>query len=265
MLESPIKWAGGKRWLVRAGNIPTPSDYRAYFEPFLGGASLFFSLGPNAGTISDKNEELIHLYRALRVYPRQLYRRLKQHQERHNGAYYYTVRGRTPTDAVERAARFLYLNRACWNGLYRVNKCGRFNVPKGSRDKIVFDSDDFVALACALRRVRICCSDFEDVVGEAGLGDFVFADPPYTVKHSNNGFLRYNEDLFSWEDQERLSDVLHRAASRGCFVTVTNADHDSVRRLYRKAEYKRIGRVSRMAGDIRMRGKVTEALFTFNL
>ena len=134
----------------------------------------------------------------------------------------------------------------------------------GTKQKIVFDYDDFIGMSGVLQNVSLLCSDFEDVIDQAEKNDFIFVDPPYTVKHNLNGFIQYNEEIFSWQDQERLFNVLERAASRGCFITVTNADHESIRDLYKSATYRQVSRSSVLAGVGHKRGTVTEAIFTFN-
>jgi len=131
----------------------------------------------------------------------------------------------------------IYLNRTCFNGIYRVNLEGNFNVPKGTKSSVVFDTDDFKAVAELLATADLRTSDFASVIEEAGQGDFVFADPPYTVNHNNNGFVKYNEKLFSWEDQQRLVVALARARGRGAMIVATNADHNSLRQLYRDAGF----------------------------
>lgn len=263
MPEPFLKWAGGKRWLARRPNW-MPERYRAYVEPFLGGGSVFFSLQPERGLLNDRNKELMNMYRVLRDHPELLRDHLQDHQKRHSEKHYYDVRSEVPSSRVERAARFLYLNRACWNGLYRVNRYGIFNVPKGTKDKVFFETDDYIGASKALRRVKLRSTDFEKIIDKAEPEDFVFVDPPYTVKHNLNGFARYNEKIFSWSDQERLARSVERAFRRGCFVAVTNADHKSVRDLYNFANYSPLTRSSVLAADSRKRMPITEALFSCN-
>lgn len=263
MPEPFLKWAGGKRWLVGRPNWQ-PERYRSYIEPFLGGGSVFFSLEPERGLLNDRNKELMNMYRVLRDYPELLREHLQEHQRRHTESHYYEVRAAVLDCGIERAARFLYLNRACWNGLYRVNRNGAFNVPKGTKDKVFFETDDYIGASRALRRVKLRSTDFEKIIDQAEPGDFVFVDPPYTVKHNLNGFVRYNERIFSWSDQERLAGAVERAFRRGCLVAVTNADHESVRELYEFAECSSLTRSSVLAADARKRAPTTEALFRCN-
>lgn len=258
-----LKWAGGKRWLVGRQHWQ-PEQYRSYVEPFLGGGSVFFALEPACGILNDRNKELMNMYRVLRDSPEQLREELQEHQRLHSARHYYDVRAATLDDRLERAARFLYLNRACWNGLYRVNRNGEFNVPKGTKDKVFFETDDYAGASRALRKVKLRSTDFEKIIDKAEAGDFVFVDPPYTVKHNLNGFVRYNERIFSWADQERLAGAVERASRRGCLVAVTNADHESVRELYDFAEYSPLTRSSVLAADARKRVPTTEALFRCN-
>ena len=259
-----LKWAGGKRWLVRSDDFVIPDKIGAYFEPFLGGGSVFFYLQPEFGVVSDKNPELINFYEIVRDYPLKMKEEIERHQTLHNKEHYYRIRELEPQCVLERAARFLYLNRACWNGLYRVNRKGRFNVPIGTKQKIAFESDDFEVVSKLLKQIELRCADFEEVISEASENDFVFVDPPYTVKHNLNGFIKYNDEMFSWQDQERLQRSVERAANRGCYVTVTNADHDSVKSLYTNANYRQISRASIIAGPKHKRMEITEAIYTYN-
>lgn len=232
-ISSFLKWAGGKRWLVNRHLDLFPRHFEKYFEPFVGSGAVFFSIRPRRGQLSDANAELINLYKAIKTAPDDLLRALRRHSRNHCTSYYYEIRAITPTDSIEQAARTLYLNRTCWNGLYRVNKRGEFNVPRGTKDTVIFPSDNFAATSRILRRMRICCCDFEDAVRQTKRGDFLFVDPPYTVRHNNNGFIKYNESIFTWEDQLRLGAAIERAAKRGVKILVTNADHKPIRDIYR--------------------------------
>jgi DNA adenine methylase len=227
-----LKWAGGKRWLVRRFPELIPQDFNQYHEPFLGSGAVFFHLNPKTASISDANEELVSAYMAIRDEPSNVMRLLRVHSNRHDDDYYYAVRDSRPSTKAARAARFLYLNRTCWNGLYRVNREGIFNVPRGTKDTVIFPTDDFHLISQRLRKVRLTCCDFESALDHARRNDFVFIDPPYTVKHNYNGFLKYNQSIFSWEDQVRLARAVQRARDRGTKVLVLNADHESVRDLY---------------------------------
>lgn len=262
MVNPVLKWAGGKRWLTGSELLPIPRSYQRYVEPFLGSGALFFHLAPPRALLSDLNKELIGLYQVLKDHPGKLWAIMQRHHHAHSKEYYYKIRTSTPDDPLEAAGRFLYLNRTCWNGLYRVNLKGTFNVPIGTKNTVVFDSDDFDAVSERLANTEIRCSDFEDVIAECGNGDFIFVDPPYTVQHNFNNFLKYNEKIFSWDDQLRLRAAVERAAHRGAFIAITNADHETVRQLYADfGTYTQLGRQSVLAGDATKRGITTEALF----
>jgi DNA adenine methylase len=232
-----LKWPGGKRWFVTRYAQLLPSEYGTYIEPFLGSGAVFFHLQPQKALLGDTNEELIATYRAIRSDPAGVRRHLRDHHRYHNAEYYYAVRCASMRTGITRAARFVYLNRTCFNGIYRVNLAGTFNVPIGTKTAVLLDSDDFGAVARILRRASLRPWDFERLIDRAVAGDLVFADPPYTVRHNNNGFVKYNETLFSWADQERLAKALTRAAGRGVKVVATNADHDEVAALYHSPAY----------------------------
>jgi DNA adenine methylase len=240
-----LKWAGGKRWLVKRGLIPVPESYSRYIEPFLGSGAVFFALSPKRAILADSNADLVRAYRAIRSDWEQVERHILTHHRHHDRQYYYRMRSSCPSDLYEQAARFIYLNRTCWNGLYRVNLAGEFNVPIGTKTDVSLQTDDFSTIAKLLRRCRILCSDFEKVIDQADKSDFLYIDPPYTIKHGNNGFIKYNERLFQWQDQVRLRDSVLRARKRGAHVIISNAHHPSIRELY--AEDFRLTSVSRFS------------------
>ncbi|SFS08497.1 DNA adenine methylase [Dyella sp. OK004] len=227
-----LKWPGGKRWLAAEHRNVFPKKYKRYVEPFLGSASVFFALQPERALLSDANEELITTYRAIRSRPKAVMDALNRHALKHCDTYYYEVRSMRPTGLIERAARLIYLNRTCFNGIYRVNLEGVFNVPRGTKNTVVLPTDDFHTLSRVLHGAELENKDFEEIIDQSGDGDFVFADPPYTVRHNTNGFIKYNEKLFSWADQERLAAALARARRRGARIVATNANHSSIRELY---------------------------------
>lgn len=257
-----LKWPGGKRWFVAQHLDLFPTTYNRYIEAFTGSASVFFALRPSRAILCDSNEELIATYRAVKSRSRKVVEALKQHAIRHSDEYYYEVREDMPTDAVARAARLIYLNRTCFNGIYRVNRKGQFNVPRGSKDTVLLESDNFSSIAAALRKAELISGDFSIAINRATEGDLVFADPPYTVRHNNNGFLNYNENIFSWSDQIRLADCLARAMARGAFVVSTNANHESVRDLYkdRGFECRTTSRFSAISGTGKDRGQYEELI-----
>jgi DNA adenine methylase len=258
-----LKWAGGKRWLFDAAFVKALPPHRRYIEPFLGGGAGFFAVAPEESVLSDVNSELVDLYAAVRDYPCELKQRLAELQETHGPEQYYLTRASSPTTGLERAVRSLYLNRTCWNGLYRLNKKGEFNVPIGTKTAIVLPTDDFQAASYLLRNTKLRCADFEAVIDDAGDGDLIFADPPYTVKHNLNGFVKYNERLFAWDDQIRLKHALVRAVERGARVVLTNADHMSLATLYEGVgRHERAYRSSIISGKAAGRVPTSELVIT---
>ncbi|ROP77159.1 DNA adenine methylase [Stenotrophomonas rhizophila] len=260
LLVPPLKWAGGKRWFVARHLDLVPDRFERYIEPFLGSGALFFALRPAAALLSDLNSDLINLYSCIRDCPIELSKLLARHQRLHSAEHYYRVRAQQLRSPLTQAARFLYLNRTCWNGLYRVNRQGKFNVPIGSKTSVVLESDDFSALSSAMKNVDFRTSDFEKAVDAAKSGDFVFIDPPYTVAHNNNGFVNYNESLFSWADQVRLRKAVDRAVSRGAKVLITNAAHQSIYSLYQGYEQLRVSRAGVIAANGAARGSFNEVV-----
>jgi DNA adenine methylase len=256
-----LKWAGGKRWLARAHQEIFNVNFNRYIEPFLGSGSVFFFLTPDNAILSDKNKDLVDAYRALKKDWGKVLKKLKEHSKEHSFDHYYKVRSSTYKDEFSRAAQFIYLNRTCWNGLYRVNRQGQFNVPKGTKDKVLLETDDFKKISDCLKNTVLKDGDFEAVIEMATEGDLLFVDPPYTVNHNKNGFLKYNEKIFSWQDQQRLSRCVIEAKTRGANVILTNADHESVKNLYSKHfNLISIPRSSILSGKSEFRGKVSELL-----
>lgn len=258
-----LKWPGGKRWLFDSAQFSVPEYSGQYIEPFLGGGAAFFQELPPRAVLSDVNWRLVELYRVIRDQRDEFETLLRRHAAKHSNTYYYDVRTQTFTDSVARAAQFLYLNRTCWNGLYRENTKGKFNVPIGTRQTVVFKTDDFGAWSTALQAAELVQQDFEDALNVAEAGDFAFVDPPYTVRHNVNGFAKYNQNIFAWDDQVRLRQALERATLRGVSFAMTNADHKSIRDLYDGfGRHIQLGRNSMIAGNPIHRSKCTELLVT---
>ncbi len=269
MTEKPLlpflKWAGGKRWLATNYKHLLPATFDKYREPFVGGGAIFFALEPSRAILSDSNERLIECYQVMRDQPQKLMTLMRRHQRLHSSRYYYEARSVRPRSPLRRAAQFLYLNRTCWNGLYRVNLDGAFNVPRGTKNTVIFEDEDFEAYSRVLKRAKLNSIDFEEAVDNAGPGDVMFVDPPYTVKHNFNGFAKYNENIFSWNDQIRLRRALDRAASRDVKIVLSNADHESIIELFRGlGKIHRVHRTSLIASESVRRSKVTELLVSVN-
>lgn len=256
-----VKWAGGKRWLTTAAQLEIPNFKGRYIEPFIGGGAMFFHLRPANAIIADLNADLINAYIQIRDNHEAISDHLKIYQKRHNKDFYYIERARIYECPIKKAAQFLYLNRTCWNGLYRVNLKGQFNVPIGTKDKIYDAQENFIIISEALKGTKITCTDFEKTINMSKKGDFIFVDPPYTTMHNNNGFIKYNQNIFSWDDQIRLKNALSRAKKRGIKAIVTNADHYSIIELYSDiGKYFRIERPSVISGKSTGRHTTSEAL-----
>mgnify|MGYP004502325573 CR=1 FL=1 len=232
MANSFLKWAGGKHWLVNNEGHRFPKIFNRYIEPFLGGGSVFFYIAPENAVLSDINEELINTYVALRDDLDNVYTYLRKHQCNNSKEYYYKVRESNPRTLATKAARMIYLNKSCFNGIYRVNKAGKFNVPYGTERILNFEKTKFSEISKALSKARIICQDFEATINNAEAEDFLFCDPPYAVIDENNRFIGYNADQFTWEDQERLARCLIEAKNKGVLIMMTNVDHPKVRSLY---------------------------------
>jgi DNA adenine methylase len=262
-LKPFLKWAGGKRWLIpKSKELSLPVDkMNRYIEPFLGGGSMFFHLRPQSGLLTDLNSDLINSYTTIRDDWFELYSVLQNYHKQHSETFYYDIRSQEPEIPLYRAARFIYLNRTCWNGLYRVNKNGKFNVPIGTKTNVILQEDNFEALSILLQTIELKHCDFEETINQATENDFLFIDPPYTVKHNLNGFVKYNETIFSWQDQIRLKECVKRAINRGANVLVTNANHKSIIELYEGVgNFHYVERASVIAGNLHARGRFSEVI-----
>ena len=262
LVKPVVKWPGGKQWLAAASPHLIPANWIGrYYETFAGGAALFFALAPARATLSDRNIELIGTYRVIRRDVEAVIRLLNRYP--YNEEFFYEMRGARPRSESAIAARFLYLNRTCWNGLYRVNRDGQFNTPFGRfTNPTICDADRLRASARVLWGVKLRDGDFAQIVADARSGDLVYFDPPYITGHQRNGFLKYNSPLFSWADQQRLAETAKKLTKRGVHVLISNAAHSSIVRLYLGFHRYRVRRNSLIAGPVESRGSVTEILLS---
>lgn len=255
-----IKWPGGKRALLSEIIPKMPSSFGTYYEPFFGGGAVFFALTPEKAVISDANEELINAYIQVRDNPDVLIKELKI--LRNTEDVYYSVRASAPRSSIKRAARLLYLTRLSFNGIHRVNLAGQFNVPYGKKFHLTsVEPEKLLAISELLQGVDIKSGDFEEITSSATAGDLVYFDPPYTVAHAHNGFVKYNERIFSWSDQQRLAKHARALAKRGCCVVISNADHPSIHELYKGLKCTIINRPSVIAASSAHRRTITECIF----
>lgn len=236
-----LKFLGGKRQLLPEIRRHVPVSFGRYFEPFVGGGAVFFDLLPVVAQISDSNAELINTYEAVRDDVEAVILALSEHAREHSEEHYYAVRSQRPESQTAVAARMIYLNRTCFNGLYRVNRKGGFNVPFGRYDNpTICDADNLRACARALRGVAITWGDFEATLGRVGSdgerlpvrGDFVYCDPPYVPVNATSNFTSYTAVGFSMADQDRLASCARRLKGAGVHVLLSNADLPNVRKLY---------------------------------
>jgi len=244
--EPFLKWAGGKTQLLAQLDPFFPKTFKAYYEPFLGSAAVFFHLrrtrGPFLAWLGDSNTELVNCYEVVRDKVDDLIPLLRQHQRKHDAEHYYHIRQVEPgrIAKVERAGRFIYLNKTCYNGLYRVNTRGRFNVPIGSyKNPRVFNEVSLRAASAALQGTTLNYGDFSTVLDVAEEGDLVYFDPPYHTETS--GFTGYAVHAvaalggadFGADEHRRLAEVVKELHERGCHILVSNSDTEYIRHLYR--------------------------------
>lgn len=175
-----LKWAGGKRWLTTYRDNFFPESYGTYIEPFLGSGAVFFHMNPKSSVLSDANNELIDTYTTISTDWERVLENLEIHNRKHSKDYYYQMRQKSCNRPHTKAAQFIYLNRTCWNGLYRVNKWGEFNVPIGTKTNVILDTDNFELISKRLSRAKLLAQDFEKTIDMSHKGDFIFVDPPHS-------------------------------------------------------------------------------------
>lgn len=237
-----IKWCGGKTQCLEYIREMLPPRYDTYYEPFLGGAAVLLDLNPTKAVVNDINPELTNMYFQVKHQPEKLLTNINKLDECHESysdpkAFYYEVRKDFNESLDEptalQAARFIYLNKHCFNGLYRVNSNGEFNVPfNGKVRGRSVDPDNLRELSSRLQSVIITCGDFVDAVKDAGLRDFVFFDSPYAPL-TPTSFTDYTKEGFAYEDHLRLADTFRELTNRGCYCMLTNHDTDLIRELYK--------------------------------
>jgi DNA adenine methylase len=255
-----LRWAGGKQWLATRLAQFLDATNSEYYEPFLGGGSVFFSLQPKRATLGDLNIELVNAYLAVRDNPNRLISYLEQWPN--DKKTYYNLRSRTFNDPIEKAARFIYLNRTCWNGLYRVNRAGRFNVPFAGHNRAIFTREVIIRASQALAGVELKAGDFSGIVAEAQRGAIIYFDPPYVSTGNSNGFRRYNDKIFAWKDQKRLADIAQALDARGCIVIISNAGVSEVASLFDSFWISAVSRASNLSIKGDRRPPVEELLIT---
>lgn len=257
-----LKWTGGKQWLASVADALLPQNFTGrYYEPFVGGGSVFFGLGLPRAILSDACEDLIEAYIGVRDSPERVIALLQSYPYERD--FFERLRRARPRVPHTRAARLIYLNKTAFNGMYRVNLKGEFNVPFGRYvNPTICDADRIRSASQALQGVKLRTTDFAAALRRVTPKDFVYLDPPYITGHRNNGFVKYNAPLFSWEDQTRLAERAATLKSQGTVVVVSNSDHDDVTSLYKGFFRYVVSRNSLIGGAGSTRGSVCEALLT---
>jgi DNA adenine methylase len=256
-----LKWVGGKTSLLSVLLDHVPAQFGRYHEPFVGGGALFFALAPRRACLSDSNAELIHAYTMVRDRAAAVLDALSLHV--YERGHFEAVRARDPLSlgAAERAARFIYLNKTCFNGLWRVNRAGRFNVPFGRyRNPLFCDRDTLERASAVLRAADLSCARFELSLERARPGDFVYLDPPYDPVSKTANFTSYTPDAFTWDDQQRLAEACMHLDRRGVAFLLSNSATPRIRKLYRGFEQHVVRAPRHISCKADGRGAVDEVL-----
>jgi len=263
-----VKWAGGKKQLIEQFKPFFPSKIKRYLDPFVGGgAVLFYILNnykPNEVFIFDINEELINTYEVIRDDVENLIKELKKLKKLHNKEHYYQIRAENPQllSKLTRASRFIYLNKTCFNGLYRVNSKGGFNVPIGSyKNPLVCPEEDLREISKLLQKVKIINGGFEECLRFAKKGDFVYFDPPYyPLKKSS--FTTYTKGNFLEKEQRQLKETFAKLDKKGCQVMLSNSDTTFIKDLYKNYDISFVQATRMINCDGANRGKINEVVVT---
>jgi DNA adenine methylase len=263
-----LKWVGGKGQLMPElmKRVEMVGDFGRYHEPFLGGGALFFELY-RAGALkkqaylSDNNPRLIEAYEGVRDHVDEVIDLLQRHAKRHSEEHFYRVRAKVPPTLPERAARVIYLNKTCYNGLYRENSKGEFNSPFGRYKKpVICDEDNLRAASKALKKAKIESRHFQTVANVAERGDLVYFDPPYHPVSETSSFQGYHKGAFGEDSQRLLSEVYAKLATKDVHVLLSNSMTDLVQTLYKGFTIDTVHAARAMNSRADRRGKVREAL-----
>jgi len=263
-----VKWVGGKRQLLkqfRENNLYPKNfnpEVNTYYEPFVGGGAVFFELIPQKSVLSDLNSELVKTYNVIKKDPESLIKSLKKHK--HNKEYFLKIRSRNTLKLsdLEIASRFIYLNRTAFNGMYRVNKQGKYNVPFGShKNPMICDEENIRLVSKILKKVSIKNQDYVKVLDCAKKGDFIYFDPPYYPVSKTASFTSYTANSFLESEQEQLRDAFIKLHEKGCYVMLSNSDTSFIEGLYKNIKGVKIKKVHAgraINSNGAKRGKVSE-------
>ena len=266
-LKPFLKWVGGKRQLLPEIFAHLPKQYKTYYEPFLGGGALLFALQPNQAIINDLNADLMTCYQVVRDSPDELILELKKHKNQEE--YYYEVRNWDRREdyqdrsLAQRASRTIFLNKTGYNGLFRVNSQGQFNVPRGDyKNPCFFESENIRAVSSYLKnnQVKLLSLDFEKALQDAENGDFIFFDPPYDTMSRTACFTGYTQNGFNRDEQRRLKEFCDQLNRRGCKFLLCNAYTDFIRELYKDYNQTKVLARRAVNSNPQKRGKVDEIL-----
>ncbi len=263
-----LKWAGGKGQLLDQMNPFFPKDFSNYIEPFIGAGAVFFHLnrngllGPSKKLIIiDSNEDLINCYQVIKAQVEDLISHLKQPKFANDENMYYRIRAESPENPVERAARIIYLNKTCFNGLYRVNSQGKFNVPFGRyTNPLICDSDNLRAVNKALQKVKLVVGDFQEAETLAGKNDFIYFDPPYQPVSKTANFTGFTKEAFGDKDQGRLFETFKKLDQKGCKMMLSNSDAPLIHDLYKGYRIEKVLAKRAINAKPSGRGQIAELL-----
>ena len=271
-LKPAIKWVGGKRQLIPKLMEYKPKKFNRYYEPFIGGGAFLFALQPTKFLINDLNSELINMYKVIKTSTEELLEILEEYQSKNTKEFYLKIRAidRDPKrfsklSNIERAARLIYMLKVDFNGLYRVNKKGQFNVPYGRyKNPKIADHDVLVEIQKFFNRTenKIICGDFERAVEDTEKGDFVYFDPPYVPLTDTSDFTSYTSEGFGLEDQKRLRNVFYSLGEKGVKVMLSNSDTPITREIYKNANIHEVQATRAINSVAKKRGKVGELIIT---
>ncbi len=267
-----VKWAGGKRQIIEQLKKYAPCEFDTYYEPFVGGGALLFELAPKKAVINDSNQELMNVYKVLcdEEKFKKMCSILNHYEKEHSEEFYYEIRNKDRNKNLynrlsdyTKAARTIYLNKACFNGLYRVNSKNEFNVPFGKKNKVnTYEGDNLITVSnyLTMNDIRILNVDFEEAVKDAKKGDFVYFDPPYDSDTST--FNSYTEEGFSKEEQKRLARVFKSLDEKGVYVMLSNHNTSLINELYKDYHIHIIKAKRNINSNGKKRGEVEEVIIT---
>jgi DNA adenine methylase len=263
-----IKWVGGKTKLLPELLARLPPRWNRYYEPFIGGAALFFRVAPERAVLNDWNVDLVNLYATVTEDVVAVIKRLEQHRAKHSQAHYYDTRAKwndhdQAWPSAERAAAFVYLNKTCFNGLWRVNRSGDFNVPIGRyADPPICVPDMLHAAQSVLARAELRHGDYRDAVRDVERGDFVYFDPPYDPVTPTANFTSYTANAFAADEQRALADTARRLVAKGARVMLSNSDTPFIRSIYKGFKIDRVKCARAINSNAAKRGDVDEVIMT---